>query len=152
MIKRLVEILKTIRERCEIKMKEKSFCSSLLFSHEKRDYFQFPIPHVKREIIFFNFPSRMWEGKRFFSHFYSQRSPWILIFKIWRMWALSKAQSIQTVLTFAILIRLWILLILSIKNVVFCLIWTFYVIKISDTRGAMLLLFFNQCVVDLNLL
>ena len=62
-----------------------------------------------------------------------------LISRIWRIRTLSKAQSIQTVLTFAILIRFWILLILSIRNVVFCLISNFYVIKILGTRDAILL-------------
>ena len=61
------------------------------------------------------------------------------IFRIWRMRILSTAQSLQTAPTFAILVRFWILLILSICTVVFCLLRSFYIIKISGTRGAMLL-------------
>ena len=62
------------------------------------------------------------------------------IFKIWRMRAFLKAQSLQTALTFVVLIRFWNLLILSIRNIVFCLIENFYIIKLSGTRGTMLLL------------
>ena len=61
-------------------------------------------------------------------------------FRIWRMRVLSTAQSLRTALTFAILVWFWLLLILSIWNVVFYLIPNSYVIKISGTRGAMLLL------------
>ena len=53
--------------------------------------------------------------------------------RIWRMWALSTAQSLWTSSTFAILIRFYLLLILSIENDVFCLISNFYVIKLSST-------------------
>ena len=73
---KLVEILKIACKRCGKKKKEKSKSSFLSFLHEKRDFFQFPFPHVKREEIFFDFSSRMWEGKRFSSHFPSQRLPW----------------------------------------------------------------------------
>ena len=33
---------------------------------KERFFFQFPFPHGGREIFLGNFPSRMWEGKRFF--------------------------------------------------------------------------------------
>ena len=54
-----------------------------------------------------------------------------------RMWTLSTAQNLWTTLTFVILIRFQFLLILSIENDVFCLIWNFYVIKLLETWSAM---------------
>ena len=42
---------------------------------EKRFFSHFSL----RKKIFFNFPFRMWKGKKLSSHFSSQRSPWFLI-------------------------------------------------------------------------
>ena len=53
----------------------------------ERIFFQFPFFHGKREIFLGDFPSHMWEGKRFF---------WIPLFtwkKIMKKWILSTKMS-----------------------------------------------------------